>query len=256
MIHSKIVGIIPARFASTRFPGKMLADILGKSLIQRTYENACKASKLDEIVIATDTSSIYNHVISFQGKVVLTSPSCLTGTDRVFEAAKNHFPCAEIVINIQGDEPCLDPCVIDQLVKRLIDDPTAMMVTAAAPISSLEQLQNPSVVKCVFDRNGKALYFSRAPIPYQRHEATIFYRHIGIYAYRFSFLAQLAQLPPTACQQAEDLEQLKVLENGLSIYIEVVKDQNIGIDTPEDLEVIKKQLCENISLSQEALSLL
>ncbi|MCB1181253.1 MAG: 3-deoxy-manno-octulosonate cytidylyltransferase [Chlamydiia bacterium] len=255
MPQPQIVGIIPARMESSRFPGKMLTDILGKSLIQRTYENACRSKFLDHVVVATDDPRIYAHLAQLGGEVVLTSADCQTGTDRVAEAARTYFPYSQIIVNIQGDEPCLDPQVIDRLIERMAQNKEYEMVTAAALIHDEERIDSPHVVKTLFDQNGRALYFSRNRLPFPYKREGKYYRHIGIYAYRSSLLGFLSRLSATPLQLTEDLEQLKVLESGYPIYVEVVDDQAIGVDTLQDLEVIKKFICkkkENIYSSQEA----
>ncbi len=251
--HRKIIGIIPARYGSKRFPGKPLADVNGKSLIQRTYENALLCQTLDDLFVATDDPRIMEAVAGFGGKAVLTSSSCPTGSDRLAEALeKLQFEEVQIVVNIQGDEPCLEPEVVDKVVEALKGDPDASMSTACVPISSQEESDNPNVVKCIFDFNGNALYFSRARLPhgFGYQEKTAYYKHLGIYAYRKDFLKHYAGLPSTPLQLAEDLEQLKVLEHGLRIKMAIVHSESIGVDTPEDLIKVKKRLCrQNTSLS-------
>ncbi len=249
MEENQIIGVIPARWKSSRFPGKPLADILGKSLIKRTYENALTSSRLSGLIVATDDQRIYDHVREFGGNACMTSEECQTGTDRVYDAVKNHFPEASIVVNIQGDEPCLDPHVIDTLVGQLERTPDAVVTTPIAKIMDPEQIFSPTAVKCVFDVSGKALYFSRAPIPFPRNVQKIhdYYRHLGVYCFRSSFLKQYAEMTKSRLQEIEDLEQLKILEAGYPIYISLVEDQGIGVDTPEDLQRIEEILCANIS---------
>jgi len=246
----KIIGIIPARYGSTRFPGKPLAKIQGKTLIQRTYENARKCQSLDELAVATDDQSIYDHVTSFGGKAIMTSPECPTGSDRLVAAIENTpgFQEAAIVVNIQGDEPCLEPQVIDQVINALQNDSEAVMSTAIVKLTSEEEVLNPSVIKCVIDLKGHALYFSRALIPAGktlkfRREAN-YYKHLGIYAYRREFLMHYAELSPTPLQLAEDLEQLKVLEHGYRIKTALVESSSIGVDHPEDIKKIEQLLCK------------
>lgn len=255
----KIVAMIPARYASSRFPGKILALIAGKSLIQRTYENAQRCPLLHEIVVATDDERIYNHVKGFAGNVVMTSLTCLNGTDRLAEVLRNNrqFDDASIVINIQGDEPCLDPSVIQKIIEILQSDPEAVMSTAVVKLDSLEEALNPSVVKCVIDSRQNALYFSRALIPAGHgHSAqfrpnTTYYRHMGIYGFRRDFLLRYAELPSTPLQKAEDLEQLKVLEHGFRIKTAIVDSFSIGVDLPDDIKKVEQWLCkQNTSLSQ------
>lgn len=247
MTEGEVVGIIPVRYKSSRFPGKPLADLLGKSLIQRTYENARRARRLDQLIVATDDERIFSHVEGFGGTVYMTSSSCQSGTDRVWEVAQKHCLEARIVVNIQGDEPCLDPEVVDQLVERMVDG-----VNVATPIAKIVDAQHifdPGAVKCVFDKTGRALYFSRAPIPFPQNKEKIhdYYRHLGVYCYRRETLEQFAQMPLSRLQEIEDLEQLKLLEAGVSIDVVVVDDQAIGVDTPEDLKKVEQILCANTS---------
>lgn len=252
---AKIIGIIPARYASTRFPGKILAPIAGKTLIQRTYENAKKFTFLDDLVIATDDQRIYDHITGFHGDVVMTSLHCKTGTDRLVDALKRNtrFDDAEIIINIQGDEPCLDPDVAEQVGKLLLDDPSAVMSTAAVKLDSEEDAASSSIVKCVMDLNSNALYFSRSLIPgghsLRWNPNMLVYRHMGLYAYRRDFLMKYAELPETPLQMAENLEQLKVIEHGYRIKVAVVDRFSIGVDIPDDIQKVEKWLCkQNISL--------
>lgn len=249
------IGVIPFRWQSSRFPGKALVNILGKSLIQRTYENSTQSKLLDRVVIATDDQRIFNHAQDFGAEVFMTSSSCPTGTDRTCEVIDRHFPQAEIVVNIQGDEPCLNPDVLDALIVKLQETPEALVTTPVAKITDPRDIFSPSAVKCVFDQNGRALYFSRAPIPFPQTANKIhdYYRHLGVYCFRKPFLLELATIKPTRLQEIEDLEQLKILERGLPIHVCLVEDQAIGVDTPEDLKRIEEILCqkESTSLSQE-----
>jgi len=252
----KVVGIIPARWQSSRFPGKPLAEILGKSLIQRTYENAACCKCLDSLAIATDDARIFQHAETFGAQAFMTSPSCATGTDRVWEVIERYFPEAEIIVNIQGDEPCLDPAVIDALVEQLQTNPEAMMTTPVSLMDDETQVFQPNTVKCVFDCQGRALYFSRSPIPYAQKFKAQYFRHIGIYCFRRETLRRFVSLETTLLQACEDLEQLKMLENGVAIHVCKVHDQARGVDTPEDLKLVEELLCqkENMSLSLAALS--
>lgn len=251
------VGVIPARYNSSRFPGKPLANILGKSLIQRTYENATQCSMLDDLVVATDDERIYNHVKELGGKVLMTSTTCQSGTDRVIEVVEKHYSGAEIVVNIQGDEPCLSPEVIDLLVEKLKTENEAVVSTPIAKINDPGEIFNPAVVKCVFDKNFKALYFSRALIPFPKNTQKIhdYYRHLGVYCFKKEFLLKYRELGFSRLQDIEDLEQLKILENGFPIHTCLVEDQGIGVDVPDDIKKLEELLCqENTSLLQEALS--
>lgn len=240
----KIIGIIPARYASTRFPGKPLILIQGKSLLQRTYENAKKA-KLDELIVATDDEKIFEHVKGFGGKVMMTSPDHLTGTDRIAEVLQRNpnWMKAAVIINIQGDEPCIEPSSLDAIVEALISDPSANMSTAVTPLRTKIEAESSAVVKCVFDKKNHALYFSRTLLPSNKKHAynpsASYYRHIGVYAFRPSFLLEYGKLPPTPLQLEEDLEQLKILEHGYRIKIAVLDHISIGVDTPEDIKQVE-----------------
>ena len=241
--------IIPARFASTRLPGKPLADIAGKSMIQHVYERALLASAA-QVVIATDDERIYQHVQQFGGQVVMTATTHESGSDRLNEAAQTLGLSADsIVVNVQGDEPLIPPEVIDQVAQNLRERPSFDMATLSSAITP-EQLFEPSVVKVVSDKNGKALYFSRASIPYSRkdfpnvpNDVSSWQRHIGIYAYRVSFLHQFVQWAPAPIEQCESLEQLRALWNGGSIHVEpACITPPAGVDTPEDLVRVQKIL--------------
>jgi len=228
------LGVIPARYASTRLPGKPLADLGGKPVIQHTYERARQA--LERVIVATDDERILAAVAGFGGQAVMTRPDHTCGSERVAEVADT-LDC-DIVVNIQGDEPFIDPLMIQEAVAPLLADPELVMSTLSRPITSKEDLHNPSVVKVVSDQEGNALYFSRSLIPYPRHREFCRWReHVGLYVYRRDFLLEYVQWPPTPLEQAESLEQLRVLENGFSIR--VVETQLGGtapcIDTPEDL---------------------
>ena len=236
----KVVGIIPARYNSTRFPGKPLAMIKGKTMIQRVCEQAWK-SKLDAVVVATDDIRIADEVLKFGGKYVMTDPRHQSGTDRCCEAVQMLEEQYDAVINIQGDEPFIDPRHIDLLVDMISRDDT-QLASLVKRVEEAEDLFGSSKVKVVMDKTGKALYFSRNPIPFMQnvaHEKWLqkgrFYQHIGIYAYKTETLYQIAKMQPSALEQAESLEQLRWLENGLSIRMAVVAGESISIDTPDDL---------------------
>lgn len=239
----KVIGVIPARWNSSRFPGKPLVNLLGKSLIQRTYENALRSQSLNRLIVATDDLRIARHAQDFGAEVMVTSPACPTGTDRVAEVIARLDSPADIVVNIQGDEPCLDPSVIDALVVRLVETPEAHMTTPVCLISDPDAVHSPHVTKCVFDRMGRALYFSRSAIPYGRHKAN-YYRHLGVYCFRRPFLEHYILLNQTDLQKIEDLEMLKVLENGFAVHVCLVEDQTIGVDTPEDIQTVESYLCQ------------
>ncbi|MFA5250432.1 MAG: 3-deoxy-manno-octulosonate cytidylyltransferase [Parachlamydiales bacterium] len=241
----KVIAIIPARFNSSRFPGKPLALILGKSLIQRTYESAAKSSVLDEIYIATDNQRIFEHVQGFGAKALMTGNTLKNGTERIIEAFNRYNLEADIVFNIQGDNPCLASEAIEKTLLALNFDPLAQMATACAILKNPQELELPNIVKCVFDRNFSALYFSRSPLPYAKNlDKTFFYHHIGIYAYRSDFLPLLAKMANTPLQEAEDLEQLKVLEHGYRIKMAVVQEKPLSVDLPEDIFKVEKALCQ------------
>jgi 3-deoxy-manno-octulosonate cytidylyltransferase (CMP-KDO synthetase) len=246
---AKILGIIPARFASTRLPGKLLIPILGKTLLQRTFENARQAAILDHLLIATDDERILTHVQQFGGQAIMTSASCPTGTDRLAEVLQKYpeWLHAEAVVNIQGDEPCVDPRAIEAAIRLLLEDPQASMATLITPLHSEEEALNPSIVKCVKDEKNNALYFSRSLIPANKKQQFNpqgpYYRHIGLYVYRPAFLLHYQSLSPTPLQLEEDLEQLKVLEHGYRIKVAVTHKASIGVDTPEDLHKIEQWIC-------------
>lgn len=236
----KVVGIIPARYASTRFPGKPLAMIKGKTMIRRVCEQAWK-SKLDAVVVATDDMRIADEVLSFGGQYVLTDPNHQSGTDRCREALDMLDKPYDAVVNIQGDEPFIDPKQINLLID-LISQGEIQLASLAKRINDEDELFSPNTVKVVMDKEHKALYFSRNPIPFMRNTAReqwvekgVFYQHIGIYAYKAATLRQIAAMQPTALELSESLEQLRWLENGLSIHMAVTISDNISIDTPDDL---------------------
>ncbi len=235
-----ILGIIPARFASTRLPGKPLLSDTGRPLIQHVVEAARTASKLDRIIVATDDERIRAVVAGFGGEVVMTRSDHPTGTDRVAEVIAA-IPEASLIVNIQGDEPELSGAAIDRVIGLLESDQDAAMSTLATPIRDEAVYRDPSCVKVVTSRTGRALYFSRSPIPDHRDGPPDFAAnppaallHLGLYAYRRDFLLGLAQLTPTPLERAEKLEQLRVLESGFPIAIGIVEERSIGIDTPED----------------------
>jgi 3-deoxy-manno-octulosonate cytidylyltransferase (CMP-KDO synthetase) len=239
----KTLGVIPARFGAQRFPGKPLALIAGKPLIQRVYEQARKAKSLDAVVVATDDERIVDVVRAFAGAVAMTSPDCPSGTDRAAEIARQ-FNC-EFVVNIQGDEPLMRPEMIDQLVEGIAADPHCQMATLARRIESKEVLANPNAVKVVFAANGNALYFSRHPIPFVRDAAGTkpeHFKHLGIYAYRREFLLKFVTLAPSRLEKTEKLEQLRALENGFAIKVLVTPHDSIGVDTPEDVKLVEEIL--------------
>lgn len=238
----KTLGIIPARYASTRFPGKPLAAIRGKSMIQRVYEQAAKVEGLTDLVVATDDKRIFMHVREFGGNVVMTGTHHPSGTDRCFEAWQKTKPDCDVVVNIQGDEPFIDPAQIDLLI-RLISRKEVRIASLAKMITKDVDLQNPNVVKLVMDKAGKALYFSRSPIPYLRQEdqarkdqMPAYYKHIGLYAYKTDALREIVKLPASMLEKAEALEQLRWLENGFAVHMQLTDKESVSIDTPNDLK--------------------
>ena len=231
----KVLGVIPARFRSTRFEGKALALLDGRPVLQHVYEGACNSARLSDVVVATDDERIVRAVEGFGGKAVMTSRDHGSGTDRVAEVAQHSD--AGIIVNIQGDEPFISGEAIDQAVEPFLAQPDLEMTTLMRPIVEQEALRDPNVVKVVTGREGYALYFSRSPIPYPRHQGTgQAYEHIGLYAYRRDFLLLFASLAPTELERTEALEQLRALENGHRILvIETSHHVGLSIDTPEDL---------------------
>jgi 3-deoxy-manno-octulosonate cytidylyltransferase (CMP-KDO synthetase) len=240
----KILGIIPSRYGSTRFPGKPLVDIKGESMIQRVYNQAKKAQSLAEVIVATDDDRIINHVKNFGGKVIMTSSSHNSGTDRCAEVVNKMDKHFDVVINIQGDEPFINPKQIDQLCSCFEDNKTDI-ATLIKKIDSEEDLFNPNRPKVDIDNNNFAKMFSRNTIPELNNipkekwlEAHPFYKHIGIYGYRTAVLKKISKLPPSPLEQKERLEQLRWLENNYAIKVAITTHEAIAIDTPEDLEKI------------------
>jgi 3-deoxy-manno-octulosonate cytidylyltransferase (CMP-KDO synthetase) len=238
----KSIIIIPARYASTRLPQKLLLCETGKPLIQHTYESALKATLPVSITVACDHDAIFNAVKQFGGSVQMTDPNAPSGTDRIAEVAAV-LDDVDIVVNVQGDEPEIAGSSIDLAIQMLLDHPNAVMSTLATPLRNRQQLEDASCVKVVFDARGRALYFSRSVIPHPRggirdehftQSPSLFYQHIGLYAYRREFLLRLSQMPQSALEKAESLEQLRVLHHGYSMMVGVVDEATIGIDTPED----------------------
>ncbi|BDF78830.1 3-deoxy-manno-octulosonate cytidylyltransferase [Pyramidobacter piscolens] len=239
----KTIGIIPARWASSRLPGKPLADLCGKPVIQHVYERCLKARSLAQVIVATDDERIMSAVAAFGGRAVMTSSHHPNGTSRVAEVAAR-VEC-DYVVNIQGDEPLIDPRVIDQLAGVLLHA-DAPMATLSAPFSSAEEAADPNNVKVVVDRKGRALYFSRSVIPFARCGTPVVYKHIGIYGYRKDFLPVYSRLAETPLAEAESLEQLRALEHGYDIAVAVsaYPDRGVGINTPHDLELARKLMSE------------
>lgn len=238
-----VIGMIPARWASTRFPGKPLHIIAGKPLVQHVWERCQKCSKLDSIIVATDDERISAAALEFGAEVVMTSPDHPTGTDRLAEAAAI-LPHATHIINIQGDEPMIEPALIDELASALLADSDLAMATAANEINDESLIAEPNVVKVVLKLNHDALYFSRSPLPYMRAESPELkvYRHKGIYAYRRDFLENFVTWDPSPLELAESLEQLRALENGARIKVIITDDTSGGIDTLEQANALEQQL--------------
>jgi 3-deoxy-manno-octulosonate cytidylyltransferase (CMP-KDO synthetase) len=245
----RVTAIIPARYASTRFPGKPLADILGKPMIQWVYERTALSQSINRVIVATDDERIRRAVEGFGGEVRMTRPDHPTGTDRLAEVAAGIE--TDLVVNVQGDEPLIDPRMIDQAVAPLKRGPGIAMGTLKSPIESIEEYLNPNVVKVVTDRQGFALYFSRAPIPHPRDFAADLeahfsrlevYKHIGLYVYRRDFLLTYPKLSATVLEQLEKLEQLRALEHGFRIKVPTTRLTSQGVDTPEDLERVRTLL--------------
>lgn len=235
------LGIIPARYASTRFPGKPLVDIAGKSMIQRVYEQSKKCLLLTEVVVATDDDRIYDHVLSFGGKAIMTSSNHQSGTDRCAEVAQKH-PGFDVIINIQGDEPYIDPEQISKVIS-CFDDSDTQIATLVKRILTNEELQNANSPKVIINKNSEAIYFSRSPLPHIRGQEPqnwlrhfTYFKHIGIYGYRSDILQQVTKLPVSALEKAESLEQLRWIENGYRIKVSETGLETYAIDTPEDLE--------------------
>ena len=241
----KILGVIPARYASSRFPGKPLIDLKGKSMIQRVVEQCQKSELLNEVVVATDDQRIFDHVKDFGGEVVMTSSNHPSGTDRCGEVAKS-YPNFDVVINIQGDEPLIEPKQIDQLCELFQDD-SIQIGTLAKKITDPNILSNPNRIKIAFGENNQALYFSRSPIPYLQGKEmgqwlsnNDYFRHIGIYGFKLSVLQEVIQLKPTQLEKQESLEQLRWLYYGYKIQVGLSEFETPNIDSPSDVEEVLK----------------
>jgi 3-deoxy-manno-octulosonate cytidylyltransferase (CMP-KDO synthetase) len=250
MNELKSIVIIPARFDSSRFPGKPLASIAQKPMIRHVYERVLQAKRVSEVVVATDDPRILEAVTAFGGKARMTSRKHLTGTDRVAEVARDTD--AQIVVNAQGDEPLIDPGCIDAAIEPFYSNPQLMISTLKSSGRSEDELYSPNVVKVVTDHQGYALYFSRSPLPYFRYASNSvekknqgFFKHIGLYAYRRHFLDLLPGLKPSTLEKAEGLEQLRFLENGFKIKVVEYDYQTLAVDTPEDLVRVNEFLSTN-----------
>ena len=238
----KAIGVIPARWGSTRFEGKVLAKLKGKYMIQHVWERARKSRVLDSILIACDDERIIKAAEEFGAKAVMTSTKHVSGTDRIAEAV-GPLP-VKVVVNIQADEPLIEPKVIDHLVQAILDDKTCVMATVVKPIEGKDEIENPNVVKVVIDQNRNALYFSRSSIPYnpdrEKFKDMSYFKHLGLYAYRKEFLLKFKDLPKSYLESVEKLEQLRALEAGYKIKIIKTTVDTIGVDTPEDLAKVEK----------------
>lgn len=236
----KILGVIPARFASTRFPGKVLAQIAGKTMLQRVYERASLSTYLTGVIIGTDDEQVYSVARKFGARVRMTRSDHLSGTDRVAEVASAED--AEIIVNIQGDEPLIDPAAIDAAILPMVHEPDLVMATLRKRIENRREIDDPNVVKVVTDRSGDAIYFSRCPIPFEREKSggTPHFKHIGLYVYRRDFLLRYSALPVGPLETAERLEQLRAMENGYRIRVVETEYESLGVDTPEDLERVSR----------------
>ena len=237
----EILGIIPARYASSRFPGKPLVDIAGKSMIQRVYEQAKKCKDLTEVIVATDDKRIFDHVVGFHGMVVMTSADHQSGTDRCAEVALNH-PEYDVVVNIQGDEPSIEPEQISKLAV-CFNNPDTQIATLIKKVQNEQELFNPNSPKVVINNRSEAIYFSRVPLPYIRGQEQqnwlqqhTYFKHIGIYGYRADILQQITRLPVSPLEKAESLEQLRWIENGYQIKVAETEFETFAVDTPEDLK--------------------
>jgi len=240
----KSLGLIPARFESTRFPGKPLVEIQGKSMIQRVFEQCKKCKLLSEVIVATDDKRIFNHVLGFGGKAKMTG-NHPTGTDRIAEVARE-MTDFDIIVNIQGDEPFIQPEQIETVLSVFLENKNASIVTGYRPLEKQEDIIDPNKVKILFGNTGRALYFSRSPVPHVRGkylkdwDHKHFFKHIGMYAFRRKTLLEITKLLPSRLEQLESLEQLRWLENGFEIHVVELPFDSLGIDTPEDLEAAIK----------------
>lgn len=241
MKREKVLGIIPARLKSTRLPRKMLMDICGKPLIYWTWKQAKKSKILDDVIIATDSKEVFDTVRDFGAEVMMTSSKCKTGSDRVSEASKKYKKFKpDIIINIQGDEPLMPPKAIDDVAKVLINSPEDVMSSVATPLINKVDFDNPGVVKVVLDKNNRALYFSRYSIPYPRIAFKTYFKHVGIYGFRYDFLQKFVKWPKTRLEKAESLEQLRALENGFRLKMAIGNYNRIEVNEKDELEAVRK----------------
>ena len=248
----RTVAIIPARYSSTRFPGKPLADLVGKPMIQHVYERTCQASLVNRVIVATDDTRIADAIHRIGGEAIMTSTAHETGTDRLAEVA--HGLEADIIVNVQGDEPLIDPAMIDQAIEPFLNNPALKMSTLKSRINCLHDFLSPNVVKVVTDSIGNALYFSRSPLPFFRDKwqdlkdeafasgRLLCFKHVGLYVFKRDFLLEYAAMPQTFLELSEKLEQLRALENGIRIRVVETEFESLGVDTPEDLNKAKERL--------------
>ena len=252
-----IVALIPARYASTRLHAKPLIDLCGKPMIQRVYEQAKKAKLVTRVIVATDHEAIADAARKFGGEVVMTPKWIRSGSDRIAHVAQS-LPDADIIVNVQGDEPLIAPQMIDEAIQPLAEDRTICCGTLVKKISSAEELTNPGVVKVVIDAGGSAIYFSRSPIPYLRdgidigqwHEQHCYYKHIGLYVFQKDFLLQFSSWPESTLEQIEKLEQLRILHHGYKIKTAITSFDSIPVDTAEDAERVRQILRQQSSISK------
>ena len=249
-----ITAIIPARYGSTRFPGKALADLAGKPMIQHVYERTVRAAHVSNVIVATDDERIAGAVRRFGGSFVMTSPDHDTGTDRLAEVAKGLD--SRIIVNVQGDEPLIEPAMIDEAIAPFLADPSIEMGTLSCRIKCLHDFLSPNVVKVVTDNNGYALYFSRSPLPFFRDKwqdlkdeafasgRLLCHKHVGLYVYDRDFLIKFASMPQTALEKSEKLEQLRALENGTRIRVVETGFESLGVDTPDDLNKARERMIQ------------
>jgi len=252
-IGPSVVAIIPARYGSERFPGKVIMPLAGKPLVAHTYERTCRARLVNDVIVATDDERVMKTLAPFDVKTVMTRGDHATGSDRIAEVA--YGLDADIIVNVQGDEPLVDPELVDATIQPLIADPSLPMATARHRIDDPTLYNDPNCVKVVCDQHGNALYFSRSTIPYLRDERIdpqtqpVYWQHIGLYVFRREFLLKFANLPSTPLERLEKLEQLRVLENGYAIAVVEAKEKAIGVDTPADLARAEKMLAEGTGKS-------
>ncbi len=247
----RVVGIIPARYASTRLPGKPLIELCGKSMVQHVYERAKQSKLLNCLMVATDDERISSAVRGFGGEVVMTPLNIRSGSDRLAHVARSLD--VDVIVNIQCDEPLIHPKMIDETIQPLLKDITIYVATLAKRITKAEELTNPAIPKVIFDKEHFALYFTRSVIPFLRDHEDVekwitkhsYYKHIGLYVYRKDFLLRFAGMEETPLERAEQLEQLRILENGLKIKVVLTNHESVSVDTPEDLEFVKTLMLKN-----------